>query len=345
MFTIRLMMKYDKELLLQRWSDCQCGMNLEYDPRFLALQQAATEKPEQQFGDTIIEAQSPDWAQVLKNAELLLEETADLRVLLLLTWARVERFGLVAYAEGLALLLALFQEHWESVHPQLLDEGELDPFPRMNALGAFVDKEGLFKAVRNSALVAGQHGSLCLRDAEHVIEGNKAELFAGGRLRLQELLKQAQQDAQSPMSALLQIEQSLKDIQLLVQEQLATEWAPDFSEVLAVIQTVTQLVSLPATTEQESVETEAVRVDSSTEEASIAPLAQSWSEMTIQSRDQALEALEKVCCYFETHEPSHPAPFLLRRVQQTIPMSFPEILHNLIPSSAEQFEVWMPKDQ
>lgn len=36
-----------------------CGEDLEYDADFMALQQAATGKREQQFGDTIIPAEPP----------------------------------------------------------------------------------------------------------------------------------------------------------------------------------------------------------------------------------------------------------------------------------------------
>ena len=56
-------------------------------------------------------------------------------------------------------------------------------------------------------------------------------------------------------------------------------------------------------------------------------------------------ALEKACAYFEVYEPSHPAPFLLKRVQQTIPLNFYEILQNLTPSGADQFDSWMPRGQ
>ena len=41
-----------------------CGEDLEYDPAFMALEEAARGKPEQQFGDTVIPAQAPDWRQV-----------------------------------------------------------------------------------------------------------------------------------------------------------------------------------------------------------------------------------------------------------------------------------------
>lgn len=338
----------DNDLLLAKWAAQQGGLNLEYDARFLALQQAATEKPEQQFGNTIIEAETPEWSQVLKQADDLLQDTADLRVLLLHTWAQVERHGLRAYAEGLALLLRVFNELWDEVHPRLNEDGEHDPFPRMNSLGAFVDMQGLFKAVRASALLTDQHGFLSLRDAESVLEGSRPELFAGGRLRLHELLKQARQDPESPMSMLCLIEQRLEAIRDVVQDQLGAEWTPDFSVALLCVNGITQLVSRSETLAEPSAEPS--EPDRIVEEPSLrvsaqTPAAIRWEDVTLQSRDEAMQMLEKVCSYFEIHEPSHPAPFLLKRVQQTIPMRFPDILQNLIPSGADQFEMWMPKGE
>ena len=70
-----------------------------------------------------------------------------------------------------------------------------------------------------------------------------------------------------------------------------------------------------------------------------------WRDVQIKTRSDAMLALEKACAYFEVYEPSHPAPFLLKRVQQTIPLNFYEILQNLTPSGADQFDSWMPRGQ
>ena len=69
-----------------------------------------------------------------------------------------------------------------------------------------------------------------------------------------------------------------------------------------------------------------------------------WQEAQITSREEAAAMLAKVCAYFEAHEPSHPAPVLIRRVQQLIPLGFHEILRNLAPQGLEQFEAWIPRD-
>ncbi|WP_224052300.1 type VI secretion system ImpA family N-terminal domain-containing protein, partial [Burkholderia cepacia] len=44
--------------------DAPCGANLEYDAEFLQLQERATPRAEQQYGDTVIPAEAPDWRAV-----------------------------------------------------------------------------------------------------------------------------------------------------------------------------------------------------------------------------------------------------------------------------------------
>ena len=60
-------------MIRQEWlqavsADAPCGPNLEYDQEFLALEQAARGKEEQQYGDTVIPAEEPDWVDVIDKA-------------------------------------------------------------------------------------------------------------------------------------------------------------------------------------------------------------------------------------------------------------------------------------
>src|SRR5690606_28740019 len=100
-------------------ADLPCGPDMEYNPQFLALQQASLIKPEQQFGDMIIPAQAPDWSLVEREALELCEQTCDLRVLALLTQAWTELRGLPGFAEGVAMIASALESHWEWIHPVL----------------------------------------------------------------------------------------------------------------------------------------------------------------------------------------------------------------------------------
>jgi type VI secretion system protein ImpA len=75
-------------------ADSPAGPDLEYDPAFVALEDAARTEPEQQFGDTIVAAEEPAWDRVRDLAVELLARSKDLRAALYLLQALVHGHGL-----------------------------------------------------------------------------------------------------------------------------------------------------------------------------------------------------------------------------------------------------------
>ena len=65
--------------------------------------------------------------------------------------------------------------------------------------------------------------------------------------------------------------------------------------------------------------------------------AVNW-DADIESREDAIKALEKVCQYFERHEPSSPLPLLLRRAKRLSTKSFLDILRDISPGGLDQAE-------
>lgn len=339
--------------LFSAFSDDNCGENLEYDAAFLALQQSVVEKPEQQFGDTIIDAEAPDWNQVEKQALALCERTCDLRIIHALTSSWASQQGIVGYAQGVRLTLDVLRRCWTGVYPQLVDEDYEDPLPRINALNSLADMQGVGKMVRAGNLLTGAHGQLTLRDAELIMEGTKAELFPGGRPRLIETLNQAALAGTPEVLALQESVKCLHEILELVTEKLGTEWTPTLTGLLRGFELVAGGLGATLTQSEEGgargAEEEVAGSQAEGAAAPTAPIVMeksvSWKDVQIKTRDEAMAALEKVSSYFEVHEPSHPAPFLIRRVQQTIPLNFHEMLKNLTPGNAEQFESWLPREE
>ena len=56
----------------------------------------------------------------------------------------------------------------------------------------------------------------------------------------------------------------------------------------------------------------------------------------ITSREEAIRLLDKICEYFNRHEPSSPVPFLLKRAKKLVTKDFMAILNDLAPGGAEQ---------
>jgi type VI secretion system protein ImpA len=58
----------------------------------------------------------------------------------------------------------------------------------------------------------------------------------------------------------------------------------------------------------------------------------------IRSTQDVLQALEKICHYYERNEPSSPIPLLLRRAQRLVSKNFMDIIRELVPEASSQIE-------
>lgn len=321
---------------------------MEYSPEFLALQQAAVGRPEQQYGSTIIPAESPDWQMVERDALSLCQQTCDLRVLTLLIQAWTEQRGVAGYAQGVELVAELLESRWDDVFPQLYLDDEHDPMPRMNALVALGEPAGMGRALREACLLDGVHGQLTLRQAEALLDGSLTDndTYPGGRTRLQDALRHAFRVGTESVVAVERALAGLKRIRECAAREMDGEWVPDYSS----LERSLGLIALPGREEasEASAALEDIQNIDSTEPKKVSAkvaAATVWRDLVIGSRDDALLALEKVCHYFDVHEPSHPAPMLLRRVQQTVPLNFHELLQDLAPQGVDQFNLWMPRGE
>lgn len=334
-----------------------CGEDLEYDPLFLTLQQAALGKAEQQFGDTIIPAEAADWREVERLAFALLERTCDARILAYLTRAWTELRGVPGYAAGVSVIADALDGDWDALHPRLDIDGETDPLPRMNALASLCAVQETASSLRSARLLDGMHGQLSLREAEAVSEGAREadQIYPGGRERLVEKLRQAWLQQSAELLAVDDARESLRRIQACVATRLGHEWVPDFAGVLRSLDVVAQAWAGAAQPQSAAPAASTDASGASAPGASHAPaqLADAgaargarhdWRDASIETREEAMLMLAKVSAYFEAHEPSHPAPFLIRRTQQLISLNFHDILKNLAPQGLEQFESWLPRD-
>jgi type VI secretion system protein ImpA len=64
----------------------------------------------------------------------------------------------------------------------------------------------------------------------------------------------------------------------------------------------------------------------------------------IQSREDVIKALEKICQYYARHEPSSPLPLLLTRAKRLASKSFLEIVQDLTPDALGQIQALAGSD-
>ncbi|QHM73895.1 type VI secretion system protein TssA [Mixta intestinalis] len=323
-------------------SDKPCGENLEYDADYMAMLQACEGKAEQQFGDTIIPAEPADWNKVERLATDLLSRTKDLRVMLALTHAWTQMKGLPGYASGLKLIEQSLLLYWEPLWPLLEEDGEHDPFYRINALAALGDKSTLTSALRQAPLLRTAVDQISLRDACSLLDGSKVEIpdYPGGRPRLSDELARGEQPG---IEAILQISERLQTIRETLTEHLGESGVPEMGQLQKTISLVAQACQTTDLGALLATVTGGEAAAPSAPKASVpaAPQPQAhtdWRSCEINSRSEAQLMLEKVKNYFSRYEPSHPAPLMIERVQRVIELDFMEMIRDLAPDGVQQLE-------
>lgn len=323
----------DIESLLAPTSDePPCGPDLEYDGAFLALEQSARGKSEQQFGETVIPAEEPVWGDVCIAATALLGRSKDLRVALLLARGWVHVQGYAGLLPGLRLIQQLLDRYWEGVHPRLDPDDDNDPTMRMNALAPLTDAEAMIHDLRGARLIdSRQHGSVLVRDAEIAL-GKLPSRDGGEPVSLGQIQTVIAEVAAEDPETVGRIGETLAAAQALsafLADKVGSDRSPDFKPLLATLHAVQQvcpLVQAGAVAERDIAATGAVAGEAR-------PISGD-----IRSRQDALLMIDKVVAYFERNEPTSPAPLLLNRAKRLINMSFVDIIRDMVPESMHQIE-------
>ncbi|HSW08710.1 type VI secretion system protein TssA [Aquabacterium sp.] len=312
------------------------GDDLEYDPVFAALEQAGAGKPEQQYGDTIVAAQEPDWRTVHEHAMALTSRTRDLRVAIWLVRSKARLHGLADAASALQLVHGLLLQHWDTVHPQLDASDGNDPTMRMNALAPLASGEAALADLR-AATLSPERGSLTLRGLElglgkaEPITGESAPSEAGALEALGTALTQQPALAEAVAAAL----QAVRDSAKLLDERVGS-LGPELTPLIRLLKTADDAIR--RTTGQDAAGAAAEDGQPASDPGS-APRGAVATPGAIVTRDDAVRALGRVCEWIERHEPSHPAPLLIRRAQRLMSMSFLEIMRDMAPDGMSQIQV------
>jgi len=327
------LIEIDTEALLAPVSDdAPSGPDLTYDADFLALEQAAQGKTEQQFGDTVIPAEEPDWRDVRQRAEALMVRTKDVRVAVLLARSLTWAHQMEGVASGLGLIRDVLDRYWDTVHPELDREDNDDPTMRLNALGPLADPTTFLREIRNAHVVAStQHGRVSVRDV--LIATNK--LPAGGEPAASEaqisgILRAVADEDPAPLQAAIASAQAVAALESLLNDKGVITQAPDLRPLNDMLRAVTPLCEAVLGTAQGEAE-DAQAAGPGGEERQRVP-------GQILNRDDAVRMLENVCKFIEQSEPSNPAPLLIRRAQRLMSRSFVEIIEDLAPESLAQIQ-------
>ncbi len=349
----------DLENLLQaRSGDSVSGEDLEYDPDFAAMEKASTGKTEQQFGETVIPAEPPDWRETESCARKVLDRSHDLRAATVLANALLVQQGLVGFSESISLIKGYIEKYWETLHPELDADDDNDPTIRVNALMSLCDNSTTLNYLLHTPLVAVRSiGQFSLFDVR--VANNEASWpdDADGPAPEQSLINAAFQECdiaefEAKKSAVESALAEAKQIEDIVTQHVGAADSCNFEKLVKELQSINKVLqeqfSKRVPSEVPDVEQNIAETDADGNGTSADVLATpsgpgvgtgtEAANLNLRTRQEAILALDKICEYFERFEPSSPLPLLLKRARRLSTKSFMEIIRDISPDGLQQVE-------
>jgi len=327
--------------------DNVCGADLEYDAEFIAFEQEVQGKEEQIMGDSVIEAEPPNWREVIKQAEKLLTRTRDLRIFVNYLRALTATQDILGLADGMNLLRSAIETHWNNIHPQLDPDDDNDPTERINVLMSLCDFDTFLKPLHKIPLVESKAlGRFNLRDIQ-IANGSVSAAESDDKDKLPQLAvieaafqECASETLQATANAAAGALQDLKQMESFITEKVGVNNAASFSELSTLLKEISTILNQQlerlGLTEDTSDDVETT--DSSTEQAAAQPV-KAIGLPGINNNQDVINALKLIADYYKKNEPSSPIPLLLERVTRLVGKSFMEVLQDMAPKGVEQVEV------
>jgi type VI secretion system protein ImpA len=317
-----------------------CGDDLEYDPAFTALEAAAQGKAEQQFGDTVIPAVEPEWRAVADQAQALLARTKDVRPAVLLLRAGTRLQGAAGFGLGLQLLSGLLERHWDGIHPKLDADDDNDPTMRLNALAPLWDENMVLRDLYDAQVgMAPGVGQIRVRD---IAIAHGALNAVGGEAtysmsQIQGGLEALQAHQPERLQAAMEVPALVEKLQALLLDRTGRSDAINLG-ALRTIGRVLAKACGAASGAADAGGASAADEGSAQQDAGAGAARPAAMRGEIQSRQDALQMLDRVIRYLEQAEPGNPAPLLIDRAKKLIGVSFLEIMANLAPNAMDTIE-------
>jgi type VI secretion system protein ImpA len=313
--------------LLPLADDEPCGPDLEFDAQSLELRDA-TGKPESQFGP----GEPPEWGRVCELSESLFERTRDLRLALWWARAKLNLVGFAALPAVFDLFHGLLEGFWAHLHP-LPDADDPDALARLSVIGGLDKLDSLLGDIRNARLSSDPRlDGLRVRDVEVALA--KLTPRADEAVRTQGQIVGMLAGATEASAALNEETDaalaSLDKLQALINERFSADKGVDLGALRGMLTCVKSV--LPARSEGAA--------SGQSEEDSAAPGAPAAAPRaggvhSIESRQDAIRAIELICAYLERSEPTNPAQLLLRRAARVIDKTFLQLVRELAPDAVK----------
>ncbi|WP_216934132.1 type VI secretion system protein TssA [Acinetobacter sp. BY484] len=339
-------MSLEFEYLLKGISvDQPCGVDCSFSSDFHVIKKAKTrDDPLLDQGDWISEPKQADWQLVHdKTIELLSEKTKDIRLYTWLIEAWSHLYGFEGIARGLELTKESLERYWLTLHPQI-EEDDLDQ--RLGLLqGLIVQLPTLIKQVP----LVSSTPFYSLGDYEAFLHQRNTQLKQqqddySENNAVQDLESFEQSLLKTPKMILSQNEHYLQEIHIQWQhlkntlDHLLGLNAPSFSSTDSQLELIFFSIKCiyktdTSTTLESQINTpqphtpEIILMNTSSENIKkFQPQAQSH----LANRQQAIQLLQDIARYFQSHEPHSPVSYMLQKTIKWSQMPLHEWLAQVI---------------
>mgnify|MGYP003601173992 CR=1 FL=1 len=324
------------------------GIDIEYDARFIDIQSLVEGKPEQQYGDVIIEAQEPDWDTVEKLCRQILSESKDIRVFCFYAQALTANYGILGFKKGCEIIHANIGKYWEDLYPKLVDEEDnFDAFYRSGSIGLLIADSGIIKQLNESNIIysPSKKSYFKMKSVASILINNEDGSYPGGKEKLIEDLRVAYQNNQEELLVLKDALDFLINIESVFEENIK-DFHLDFSVVKKPLEVIASLLVRSSDFEENEQETPSIEKVAVPNNTVIRPVtdSQNLDDIKIKDRADVKIVLEKLNIYFRLKEPSHPAPLFIERLQKLMDMNFYEMLKNISPDSLNNLDMIIGRD-
>lgn len=340
------MTAFDTQSLLQPVAvDRPAGDDLEYDPQFLALNEAATGTPERRMGDTVVPAEEPDWRRVLNLGTDLLRRSKDLRAAVRVARALLGLQGLPGLHAGLDLVSGLLAGFWDGLYPNLDADDDNDPTARINALLELTDRDTLLAQLRTTPLIRSRaFGAVSWREIE-IAEGRAQPVPGVPALDAAAVSGAFQdcapEDLAAAVAAAAGALSALDAINATLAEHLRSTQLPSMDSLVESLRHVHTYLQRQLGVRQPGAEASGPDAPTAAGGSAEAAPGRPAAAGVIGSREDVVRTLGVICDWYARHEPSSPVPLLLKRAQRLVTADFIDIVRDLAPDALSQIEKLM----
>ena len=328
-------MALDLDTILAPISEEQpSGEDLSYDNERAELEQAFETSESGDDGD----GAEKDWRAVLKLIERQFARTKDVWLAVYLARAGAASGSLETVELGVRALAGLFEDYWETVHPQL---EELGVPGRKAPCDALANRRSFLAPLERTVLM--QHprlGRFTGADFERFrSEAGAAEGYGLFRAAVDELGAEALAPA---IERLDSIEDALRRADRAFTTAAAGEETPNYSPVYATLAQIKAAVRSFMPGDAEAGDGEAGGEDAAEGGGSGAGAGGGGARRSVSgavnSRDDVIRVLDLIGAYYRSHEPGHPMPLMLERAKGWVTMDFFTLMKDLAPDGVDQVE-------